>query len=91
MCCESVLRKKNLLKLKTRARIAKVFTPEEKARLIETAAKARSPHLYPALTLALNTGMRDAEMKNLTWAQIDFDKQDGGRRGTHDSAELRPL
>jgi hypothetical protein len=28
------LRKKNLLKLKTRARIAKPFTPEEKTRLI---------------------------------------------------------
>src|SRR5689334_3321429 len=59
------LRRKNLLKLKTRARIAKAFTPEEKARLTETAAKARSPYLYPALMLALNTGMRDAEMKNL--------------------------
>jgi len=69
------LRKKNLLKLKTRARIAKAFTPEEKARLMETAARAHSPHLYPALMLALNTGMRDVEMKNLTWAQIDFEKR----------------
>ena len=47
------LRKKNLMKLKTRARIAKAFTPEEKTRLMETAAKARSPHLYPGLMLAL--------------------------------------
>lgn len=69
------LRKKNLLKLKTRARIAKAFTPEEKARLMEAAAKARSPHLHPALMLALTTGMRGAEMKNLTWAQIDFEKR----------------
>lgn len=69
------LRKKNLLKLKTRARIAKPFTPEEKTRLMDAAAKARSPHLYPALMLALNTGMRGAEMKNLTWAQIDFGKR----------------
>src|SRR6185437_12306698 len=69
------LRKKNLLKLRTRARIAKAFTPEEKAPLMETAAKARSPHLYPALMLGLNTGMRDAEMNNLTWAQIDFEKR----------------
>jgi integrase len=69
------LRKKSLLKLKTRARIAKAFTPGEKTRLTETAAKARSPHLYPALMLALNTGMRDAVMKNLTWAQIDFEKR----------------
>ena len=43
------LRKKNLLKLKTGARIGKA--------------------------LALNAGMRDAEMKTLTWAQINFGKQ----------------
>ena len=34
-----------------------------------------SPSIYPALALALNCGMRDAEIKNLTWAQIDFAKQ----------------
>lgn len=69
------LRKKNLLKLKTGARIGKAFTPEEKARLTQAANKARSPHIYPALMLALNAGMRDAEMKTLTWAQINFEKR----------------
>ncbi|MGO9012866.1 MAG: tyrosine-type recombinase/integrase [Bryobacteraceae bacterium] len=34
-----------------------------------------SPSIYPALVLALNCGMRDAEIKNLTWHQIDFSKQ----------------
>lgn len=34
-----------------------------------------SPTIYPALVLALNAGMRDSEIKLLTWAQIDFDKQ----------------
>ncbi len=52
------LRKKNLLKLKTGAQIGKAFTPEEKARLIAAANEARSPHIYPALMLALNAGMR---------------------------------
>jgi integrase len=33
-----------------------------------------SPSIYPALVLALNCGMRDAEIKNLRWAQIDLDK-----------------
>ncbi|MCL5742620.1 MAG: site-specific integrase [Acidobacteria bacterium] len=33
-----------------------------------------SPSIYPALVLALNCGMRDAEIKNLTWRQIDLDK-----------------
>ena len=39
------------------------------------ARKARSPHIFPALSLALNAGMRDAEIKNLTWGQIDFTKK----------------
>lgn len=33
-----------------------------------------SPSIYPALVLALNCGMRDAEIRNLTWGQIDLDK-----------------
>ena len=69
------LRKKKILKLKTGTQIGKAFGPEEKARLIENAKAARSPHIYPALTLALNAGMRDAEMKTLTWAQINFEKR----------------
>ena len=69
------LRKKKLLKLKTGARIGKAYGPEEKARLIENAKHARSPHIYPALMLALNAGMRDAEMKTLTWAQVNFEKR----------------
>ncbi len=68
------LRKKKLLKLKDWHPVGKAFGPEEKARLIEN-AKARSPHIYPALMLALNAGMRDAEMKTLTWAQINFEKR----------------
>jgi integrase len=69
------LRKKKLLKLKTGTQVGKAFGPEEKARLIENAKAARSPHIYPALMLALNAGMRDAEMKALTWAQINFEKR----------------
>jgi integrase len=34
-----------------------------------------SPSIYPALVLALNCGIRDAEIRNLTWAQINVDKQ----------------
>jgi integrase len=66
------LRKKNLLKLKVRQTVGKAYAPEEKVRMLEQAKIARSPHIYPALMLALNAGMRDAEIKNLTWAQIDF-------------------
>lgn len=34
-----------------------------------------SPSIYPALVLALNCGMRDAEIRNLTWSQIDLLKE----------------
>jgi integrase len=66
------LRKEKFLKLKTGTQVGKAFGQEEKARLIENAKAARSPHIYPALMLALNAGMRDAEMKTLTWGQINF-------------------
>jgi integrase len=62
------LRKKNMLKLKTREVIGKVYREDEKKRMLREAAKARSPHIYLALTLALNAGMRDGEIKQLTWA-----------------------
>jgi len=69
------LRKKKLLKLKTGSGIGKAYEPDEKVRLIEHAKQARSPHIYPALMLALNAGMRDAEMKRLTWRQLNFEKR----------------
>ena len=69
------LRKKKLLKLKVRTRVAKAYDPDEKARLIAAAKSARSPHIYPALLLAQNAGLRSAEMKNLTWGQIDLEKR----------------
>ncbi len=68
------LRKRKMLKLKVRLTVGKAFTPAEKSRMLEEARKARSPHIYLALTLALNAGMRDAEIKTLTWGQIDFTK-----------------
>lgn len=69
------LRKKKMLKLKVRKHIGKAYSEEEKKRMLEEAAKARSPHIYLALTLALNAGMRDAEIKSLSWAQINFQKR----------------
>jgi integrase len=69
------LRKKKMLKLKVRKLIGKAYSEEEKQRMLEEAAKARSPHIYLALTLALNAGMRDAEIKSLSWAQINFAKK----------------
>jgi integrase len=66
------LRKKKLLKLRVRRTVGKAYTAEEKARMLQEAKAARSPLIYPALVLALNAGMRDSEIKNLTWGQIDL-------------------
>jgi integrase len=68
------LRKRKMLKLKTGRSIAKAYAVEEKERMLAEAKKARSPHIFPAIMLALNAGIRDAELKNLTWAQMDLAK-----------------
>jgi len=39
------------------------------------AKQGGSPCIYPALVFALNCGMRDAEIRNLTWSQINFEKR----------------
>jgi integrase len=69
------LRKKKMLKLRVRKSVGKAYTEDEKKRMLEEAAKARSPHIYLALTLALNAGMRDSEIRSLSWEQIDFAKR----------------
>ena len=68
------LKKKHLLKLKVRRTVGKAYSDQEKASMLECAREARSPHIYPALMLALNAGIRDAELKNLTWGQLDLEK-----------------
>ena len=39
------------------------------------AKQGGSPCIYPALVVALNCGMRDAEIRLMTWAQIDIEKR----------------
>jgi integrase len=68
------LKKRKLLKLKVGKPIGKAYTAEEKERMLAEARKGRSPHIYPAIMLALNAGIRDAELKSLTWAQVDLAK-----------------
>jgi integrase len=42
--------------------------------MLEAARQSRSPLILPAFTLAINAGMRDAEIRKTTWSQIDFAK-----------------
>jgi integrase len=74
------LRREKSLKLKVSQNVARAFTPVEKEKLLALAKdsssrKSGSPAIYAALTLALNAGMRDAEIRNLTWAQVDLEKK----------------
>jgi integrase len=69
------LRREKTLKLPVRQQVGKAYTPEEKDALIAAAKMARSPAIYPALMLALNAGMRDAEIRGLQWGRIDLSKE----------------
>jgi len=68
------LRRQKALKLAIREQVGKAYTPEEKAALLAAARAARSPSIYPALMLALNAGMRDAEIRGLQWGRMDLFK-----------------
>jgi len=68
------LKRQNALKLSVGRGISRAFAPEEKAALLAAASKRRSPNFFPALMLAYHTGMRDAEFRELRWAQVDLGK-----------------
>ena len=48
---------------------------EERARLLEACKASKNHFLYPVVILALATGMRQGEMMNLHWADVDFKKE----------------
>jgi integrase len=68
------LRRQKALKLAVRRQIGKAYAPEQKQALLAAAKGARSPAIYPALMLALNAGMRDAEIRGLQWERLDLSK-----------------
>jgi integrase len=68
------LRRQKALKLPVRHQVGKAYTPEEREALLSAAKAARSPAIYPALTLALNAGMRDAEIRGLQWCRLDLSR-----------------
>jgi integrase len=68
------LRKAKAIKLPVRERVGKPYNADEKAKLLAEARKRRSPAIYPALMLALNTGMRNREIRQLRWRDIDLER-----------------
>jgi integrase len=68
------MRHQKTLKLKAGRQVARAFGPEEKKALISAAGTLRSPHIVPALMLALHLGLRDAEIRGLQWERVDLEK-----------------
>jgi len=79
------LRRANRLRLPKGESCGRALSEEQEAALLEAAQvpevpegekmdlkATRSPAIYPAIMLALNTTMRESEIKTLRWDQIDF-------------------
>lgn len=58
--------------LKVEENAGKSLTPAEESKLLAACAESRSRTLYPAVMLALNTGMRSIEIRLLKWGQVDL-------------------
>lgn len=67
---------------------ARFLSPAERQRLLVVCKESRNPLLYPAVVVALSTGMRQGEQFGLTWDQVDLkrgrilleDTKNGDRR-----------
>jgi integrase len=66
------LRREKSLKLTTPPSPGKAYTADEKARMLAEAQKLRSKNIFPALVVDLNCGLRDKELRELRWRQIDL-------------------
>ena len=69
------LHKRKMLKLKVRQTVGRAFTPDEKDRMLEEARKARSPHIFPALSLALNAGIAAVRPASAKHPESESDDQ----------------
>ena len=58
--------------LTVREDVGRAISVEEEQKLLTACATSRSRSLLPAVTLALNTGLRHDEMRLLTWRRVDF-------------------
>jgi integrase len=68
----ATLRRDKALKLALPPSPGRPYSAEEKARMLEEAQKLRTPQMRAALALDLNTGLRDKELREIRWEQIDL-------------------
>lgn len=58
------------------------LSDDERERLLSACRESDNPYLYPAIVLALSTGMRKGELMGLAWADVDMP---GGRITLHET------
>jgi integrase len=68
----ATLRRDKALKLPLPPSPGRPYSAEEKARMLEEAQTLRTPQMRAALALDLNTGLRDKELRQIRWEQIDL-------------------
>jgi integrase len=68
----ATLRRDKALKLPLPPSPGRPYSAEEKARMLEEAQTLRTPQMRAALALDLNTGLRDKELRQIQWEQIDL-------------------
>src|SRR3984893_11742634 len=66
------LRRDKALKLVLPPSPGRPYSSEEKSRMLVEAQKLRTPQMHAALALDLNTGLRDKELREIRWEQIDL-------------------
>jgi integrase len=69
------LKRAKKLKLTEREDVGRALSADEERNVLAQARASESPHIYSAVVIALNTGLRDSEIRFMQWRQIDLFKQ----------------
>jgi integrase len=60
--------------LPERRDVGRALTVDEETKLLEACRKSPQPSLYTAVVIFCNTGLRNAELRQARWSQVDFMK-----------------